>query len=84
MIKILGKNKGLLAALACAFYVGSYVIVWDRREVTRYTLTEKNGCIQTKYVLPFLRFAWMQSDSVQPVVTVLYWPVNAILSSQSN
>ena len=81
MRTILAKNKRLLAALA--LYVCSYAILWGSREETMFALTVDRGCVQKSRVKPALRFAWMESSSLGPVLSVVYWPVNALRLSQT-
>jgi hypothetical protein len=84
MGNILAKNKGFFFALALAGYFCSYAILWGSREETKFSLTVDHGCIQKTREVPTLRFEWMESSGLKPVITVLYWPVNALLISQSD
>jgi hypothetical protein len=82
MPKIITKNKGLLAVLLLLGYVGSYAVLLGSRKDAIFALTD-HGCLKKTREVPALRSAWLERSPFRGFLTVVYWPVNALLLSQT-
>ena len=67
---------------AISIYALSYAAFWTIKEQKMF-ITYTTGCVMKTREMPELRFVWTQKKIIKPVFGFIYWPVNALIESQT-
>lgn len=82
MKRFVRRNKAILIVAALTGYLGTYLALWKPGLDVIYAYTT-DGCITKCREVPELRSQWIARGPLRAPVTVIYWPINAVMLSQS-
>lgn len=77
------RNKAIVIVAVLTGYIASYLALWKPGMDVVYCYTFDRGCITKTREVPELRSRWIARGALRAPVTAMYWPINAVLLSQS-